>query len=289
MTPEMLAEKVNVLFSLPDVALRINELLELDETTNQDLEEVILFDPALTAKLLKIVNSAYFGFPGKIDSIARAIGMIGQKELRNLVVATTVADSFKGIPEHLIDMDTFWYHSVTSGILARMLAKSCRRLDQERFFIAGLLHSVGKLVFFTEYPEQSSLILSLKDQGQEAMTNKERETFGFTFAELGAELLKQWRLPASIWAMIYSQLDPFNAIDSVDDACILHVAALIADQIEPCSKQELDFQEPELDYDSQAFKYLQLEESVVTPLIQESSFQAFEILSFIRPEASVIF
>nr|WP_305909148.1 HDOD domain-containing protein [Methylomarinum sp. Ch1-1]MDP4522037.1 HDOD domain-containing protein [Methylomarinum sp. Ch1-1] len=152
MTSKMLAEKVNTLFSLPDVALRVNELLNEDTCNNADLVAVIQHDPALTAKLLKIVNSAYFGFSGKIDTISRAVTMIGQKSLRNLVVATTVTESFKGIPEHLVDMNTFWYHSVTSGVLARLLAKLCHRQDCERFFIAGLLHSIGKLVFLAFIP-----------------------------------------------------------------------------------------------------------------------------------------
>ncbi|WP_031433102.1 HDOD domain-containing protein [Methylomarinum vadi] len=289
MTPKILAEKVNSLFSLPDVALRINELLADTKSSNSDLEEVILHDPALTARLLKIVNSSYYGFPSKISTISRAITMLGTKELRNLVMATTVADSFTDIPEHLVDMNTFWYHSVTSAILARLLAKQRNHLDHERFFIAGLLHSIGKLVFFTEYPQQSALILSLKEQGADAMTAKEKETFGFTHTDLGAELLKQWKLPETIWRMVGSQLDPLHAEEGVEDACILHVAAVIADRIEPCAKQDLDFQEPELDYASPVFKYLQVREQDIQPLIQEAVFQAFDILSYIRPEASVIF
>ncbi len=289
MTPEKLVEKVNTLFSLPDVALRINELLAEEDSSIVDLEEVILHDPALSAKLLKIVNSAYYGFPTRIDTVSRAITMIGRQELRNLVLATSVTDGFTGIPQHLVDMNTFWYHSVTSAILARLLAKHLSHLDHERFFIAGLLHSIGKLVFFTEYPQQSALILSLKDAGADAMTAKEKETFGFTYAELGAELLKQWKLPETIWRMIEHQLQPLQAGDSKEDACILHVAACIADRIEPCAKQDLDFQKADLDYDSPVVNYLQLDEQDMRPLIQEAVFQAFDILCLIRPEASVIF
>lgn len=289
MTPQMLAEKVNSLFSLPDVALRINELLNEDNTTNADFDEVILHDPALTAKLLKLVNSAFFGFPGNIDTISRAVLMIGQDELRNLVLAITVTDSFKGIPEHLVDMDTFWYHSVTSGILARLLAQKCKRQDYERFFIAGLLHSIGKLIIFSEYPQQASQILSLKNQGQEAMIKAERETFGFTYAELGAELLKRWKLPANIWGVINCQLEPLQAMHSIEDTCILHIAAKIADSIEPCAKMEFEFEGPELDYNFPAYQHMQLQAEEVRPLIQEASCEAFEILSIIRPEAAMIF
>lgn len=289
MTPQMLAEKANTLFSLPDVALRINELLNEDDTSNADLEEVILYDPALTAQLLKLVNSAFFGFPGKIDTISRAVSMIGHNELRNLVLVSAVTDSFKGIPEHLVDMSTFWYHSITSGVLARLLAQQYKRQNHERFFIAGLLHSIGKLIFFIEYPQQSAQILSLKNQGQDAMIKAEQETFGFTYAELGAEFLKQWKLPDSIWEMINSLLEPLQAEHSIEDACILHIAANIADSIEPCAKIDIEFADPELDYNLPAYQHMQLQAEDVMPLIQEASYQAFEILGIIRPEATMIF
>lgn len=289
MTPQMLAEKVNVLFSLPDIVLQINDLMEQEETTNADLEEVIQHDPALVAKLLKIVNSAYFSFPAKIDSISRAIALIGRQELRNMVFASAVANTFRGIPEHLVDMNTFWFHSVTSGAIARILAKKCHRHNRERFFIAGLLRSIGKLILFMEYPQKSKLILSLKEHGQEAMTMMEQETFGFTYAQLGAELLKRWRLPETIWSLIEHQLDPMNAKDSVGDVCILHVAMTISDALEPCSKRESDLIEPALDCHAPPFEYLNLQEQDVNFLIQEASMQSMEILSLIRPEAAVIF
>jgi HD-like signal output (HDOD) protein len=289
MTPKMLAEKVRALITLPDVVLRVNELLNKDDTTNAELVELILNDPALTAQLLKLVNTTFYGFPNKIDSISRAVSMIGQKELRNMVLTTTVTNSFEGIPEDLVDMDTFWYHSITSGVLARLLAHKFHRQDYERLFIAGLLHSVGKLIFFIEYPQQSSQILSLKDQGQEAIDKIERKAFGFNYAELGAELLKEWKLPENIWELIDCQLDPLHAKHYIEDVCILNIAAHIADSIEPCSKRDIEFEDPELDYNMPAFVYMQLQAKDIMPLIEEASYQAFEILSIIRPEATVIF
>jgi HD-like signal output (HDOD) protein len=289
MTPELLAEKVTDLFSLPDIVLQLNELMQDEKTTNADLEEVMALDPSMATKLLKIVNSAYFGFPGKIDSLARAISMIGRQELRSLVMAAAATDSFTGIPEHLVDMDVFWYHSITSGVLARLLAGHCKRLDRERFFLAGLLHGIGKLMLFAEYPQQSSLILSLKDQGVMVMTAKEKETFGFTYVEAGAALLKKWKLPQTIWLMIQHQQDPLAAPEFVDDASILHVAVAVADRIEPCAKVDIGFPEPELDYNDPAFEYLQLKEADVSPLIQEAGLQVFDLLGFIRPGATVIF
>ena len=289
MTPELLAEKATDLLSLPEIVVRFNELLEDPNSNNADLEEVILLDPSLTSKLLKIVNSSYFGFPGKVDTVSRAIRMIGYKELKNLVMTAVIADSFRGIPEHLIDMDIFWFHSVTSGVLAKLLAIRCNRLDSEHFFLSGLLHGIGKLLMFAEYPEKSAQILSLKDQGQEAMTMQEKQVFGFTHAQVGAELLKQWQLPETIWSLIENQLQPLTAPKQVDEACILNSAIKIADRIEPCAYVEINFQDLNIDYNDPVFRHLQLTEKEVAPLIQESNMQALEIMSFIRPEATFIF
>ena len=289
LTPEQLAEQVNSLFSLPDIALRINELLNQKSTTNQDLEEIIQNDPALTTQLLRLVNSSYYGFPQEIDSLARAISIIGQKELRLLVMATKVVETFKGISEDLVDMNTFWYHSVTSAVIARLLARHYHQANAERFFIAGLLHSIGKLMFFTQYPEQSAHILSLKDQSTQSQIQAEINFFGFSYAEAGAALLEKWGLPQSIWAMIGSHLHPAQSEHSVEEACLLAIAADIANNIEPCAKTDLDFEEPELDFTQPAYQYMQLQADTASEVIQEAVFESFEILSIIRPEATQIY
>ncbi len=289
MVPKSLIEKVGSLYTLPDVALRVNELLSSDQASNDQLEEIILHDPALTAQLLKLVNSAYYGFPGKVDTVSRAISMIGRQELRNLVIATSVASTFQDIPEDLVDMETFWYHSITCGVLARLLAEQCKRKERERFFIAGLLNSIGKLILFSQFPEKAGEALSFKDQGEDAVTQAEQRIFGFTYAELGAELLKEWKLPSSIWQLVAAQTDPMNADDNLQDTCILHVAAKIAASIEPCSVKTYDFEDFNPTYLPEAWQALGLSDESIKPLTLDASLQAFEILGIIRPGATLIF
>ena len=122
MDPRAVVAKVHSIFSLPEVVVRINELIDSNAATNVEIEQVILNDPALTAKLLKFANSSYFGFSGKIDKVLRAISIIGHKELRNLVIASSVTTTFKNIPPNLLNMDLFWKNSVTCGVVARLLS-----------------------------------------------------------------------------------------------------------------------------------------------------------------------
>lgn len=289
MVPKSLIEKVGSLYTLPDVALRVNELLSSDQASNDQLEEIIVHDPALTAQLLKLVNSAYYGFPGKVDTVSRAISMIGRQELRNIVIATSVASTFQDIPEDLVDMETFWYHSITCGVLARQLAEQCKRKERERFFIAGLLTSIGKLILFSQFPEKTGEALSFKDQGEDKVTQAEQRIFGFTYAELGAELLKEWKLPSSIWQLVAAQTDPMNAADNLLDTCILHVAAKIAANIEPCSVKTYDFEDFNPTYLPEAWEKLGLSDESIKPLTVDASLQAFDILGIIRPGATLIF
>ncbi|MEK7792687.1 MAG: HDOD domain-containing protein [Pseudomonadota bacterium] len=289
MDARVIAANANSLYSLPEVALRINELINAGDATNAELEEVILHDPTLTAKVLKIVNSSYFGFSQKIETVSRAIVLIGQKELRNLAIATSVASTFKGISPKLVNMEVFWYHSVTCGVITRLIAAHLNRKEQERFFIAGLLHGIGKLIFFSQFPRESERILRLENQSDEVVTEAEQEIFGFTYAELGAELLKQWQLPDNIWRMIAFQLDPFNDSSYKEDTCILHVAANIANCIEPCAIKAVNLDEIKPTYKIEAWNQLDLNPEITQTIMGETGLQIFEVLAIIKPEAVMIY
>ena len=186
MDPCTIAENVRAVFSLPDIALRINELISAGDSSNAELEQVILNDPAITAKILRFANSAYFGFSREIDTVSRAITLTGHKELRNLVFATSVISTFDDISSDLVDMESFWYHSIASGVIARLFAVHKKKEGLERFFIAGLLHAIGNLILFSQFPKESAEILRCKDQGNYANTNSEYEIFGFTHIITGA-------------------------------------------------------------------------------------------------------
>lgn len=280
MDPCTIVTNVRSIFSLPDVVIRINDLIDFGDVSNTELEQLILSDPALTAKLLKFANSAYFGFSGKVETVLKAIAIIGHKELRNLVIATSVTSTFKGIPSDLIDMDTFWNHSVTCGVTARLLATSVD--SRERFFIAGLLHGVGRLILFSQYPKESAKILSYLSQGEDAAIHEERKIFGFTHAQLGAELLKQWKLPPNIWKMVEYQFEPMQNAQYQYDASTLCAAVNIANYIHPCTNQRIDIEETIPDRAFKAWNFLGLSAEIVESVITVAKLQVIEVFNAIR-------
>ena len=163
------------------------------------------------------------------------------------------------------------------------------RKEKERFFIAGLLHAIGKFVLLTQYPNESTEVLRLSGLGEDAVIAAEREIFGFTHAELGAELLKQWQLPESIWQPVKFQFDPLNRDASKMDASILHVAIRMACNIEPISLQNQNYAEMKPKYNIEAWKQLGLNTDIIYPTVAETSLQILDILIMIKPEVVTIY
>ena len=278
--PRTIVNNVRSIFSLPDVVIRINELIDSGEATNTELERAISSDPALTAKLLRFANSSYFGFSGKIENVLKAITIVGQKELRNLVLASSVTSTFKDIPPDLVDMDIFWNHSITCGVTARLLSSSVD--SRERFFTAGLLHGVGRLILFNQYPKESAKVLSCMSQGEDAVIQAERKIFGFTHAQLGAELLKQWKLPLNICKMVEYQFNPMQEKEFQYDACTLCAAVNIANYVQPCTNQRINQEEAISDRALQAWSFLGLSAEIVESVMTVARLQVIEVFNAIR-------
>lgn len=235
-TPAKLAEslvaEVGGLVSPPDICLRVAELVQAEDTSADQIGEIIVRDPNLTARLLRLVNSAHYGLRGRVDTVTRAITMIGLRELYHLVLAVSAVKSFSSIPNTLVNMDTFWRHSIFAGLIARSLARSARVLHPERLFITGLLHDIGSLVLYFRLHELSHELLVQADGDEEVLYRAEIESLGFSHADLGSLLLRQWGLPEPMQEAVRLHHDPLAAPNSTVDAALLHVANLLANRSE---------------------------------------------------------
>ncbi|RPI41095.1 MAG: HDOD domain-containing protein [Betaproteobacteria bacterium] len=194
---DALIDDVEELLSLPDAAIRLNTLLTDPDATTAQIAEVVSLDPALAARVLRAVNSAYFGLRSRVDTISKAITMIGTSELHSLVLATSAAQAFKNISCKLIDMETFWQHSVRAALAARGFSESCLSRHRERVFLAALMHDIGKLVLYHQLPAESGRVLEAVNAG-EVQEEVELSVLGYTHADVGAALLERWNLPASL-------------------------------------------------------------------------------------------
>ena len=185
-----LVRDVAALASLPGACHRVMQIADDQRASAREMAEVIELDPGLCARLLRLVNSPYYGLPRQVESVAHAVQIIGTNALRNLALATGAVSAFKGIPTALVDMQSFWGASVHCGLLARALARIARHQQPERLFTAGLLHAVGQLVMYHQDPVRSRLVLDQIKLDPQIRPAIEQQVFGFTYYEVGAALLE---------------------------------------------------------------------------------------------------
>ncbi|MCP4219622.1 MAG: HDOD domain-containing protein [bacterium] len=227
--PEDVNERIeNVkLPSLPAIVMRINEAIKHPKCTATRIADIISKDSSLSARLLKMVNSSFYSFPKEITSIARAVTIIGTRQLSVLAVGSVVVSTFKNIPAEIMDMESFWKHSIACGLIARILSSYKKNTNTENYFLAGLLHDIGRLVIFRSFPEYGAKIFQRATREPELLGDLEEELLGINHARLGGLLIKEWKLSP---VFEYSCQYHHNPLDSHDSAMasIIHVANIIA-------------------------------------------------------------
>jgi HD-like signal output (HDOD) protein len=226
--PRDLVKAAGSISSLPMIFSRINDAVNNPRSSIADIGRIISEDPGLTARLLRIVNSAFYSFPSKIDTISRAVTIVGTQQLRDLALATSVMKVFKGIPEDLMNMEAFWRHSIGCGITARVLASHRREANLERYFVTGMLHDIGRLLLFMNLPKQARAALVRCQGSGELLYQVEYEEIGFDHATVGSALLQAWNLPASLEEVVAFHHAPQKALRYPIEAAIVHVADIIA-------------------------------------------------------------
>lgn len=227
------------LVSLPDLVHRINLKVEDPDSSAIEIGQLIGEDPALTARLLKVVNSPMFGFPSRIDTISMAITILGTRQLRDLVLATAVVSQFHSLTSEVVDMETFWCHSVATAVAAKTVGTHLKENNSERFFVAGLLHDIGKLVMYVTHPDASRQVIELAEEKAINKSTVEKTVFGFTHAAVGGELLSHWQLPESLVESTRYHHHPIRATRFATETAVVHIADTIANNIQsPISKDD---------------------------------------------------
>ena len=221
---------VTKLVTLPEICLKVTTMVEDPDCDIEDIGKVISQDTSLTIKILKICNSAMYGLNSEVDTVSRAITFLGTRQIRDLVLATSAVDTFKGISNNLITMEDFWYHSILCGLAANELAKVCGLRNGDGLFVAGLLHDMGQLVLFNRQPElsQKAILMCMEGSEEYEMHEAEQELMGFSHMEVGVKLAEQWKLPVYIQYCIGYHHAPENSPDFKQVVSIIHIANTIA-------------------------------------------------------------
>ena len=220
--------KGNIALPSPVIVFdKIIEAIENPETTPHSLAEIISKDASLCARLLHLVNGPGSRFLGQIDSISRAVSLLGTDKLASLLLGGSVASQFGNISEKLLNMDAFWRHSIRCGLFARALAAQLKLPGKEVCFVGGLLHDIGRLVLLDKLPEQYAQVIDTARKEKLPMSRAEKKMLKTDHGFVGKQLAIRWRLPAKIRWMIGGHHSLYSSFYA-KEACVVHVADILA-------------------------------------------------------------
>lgn len=220
---EKLVRDSSELVSLPEIYLKIRQLMDDLDSGLDDFAQVVNTDPALAATVLKVVNSAYYGLSGQVTEISRALNLIGIGQLHDLVLTVSAVGSLD-LSNDIEALRVFWKRSIYCGVLSKLLGEHCDLDDAETLFIVGLLHEIGRLLLFIQYPEESRQAVHVAQTNNQPLTDIERKMFGADFATIGQILMAEWKLPHKIQSITGSQLEPGNATEYIFESNIVNIA-----------------------------------------------------------------
>ncbi len=276
-----LVQSCTSIFTLPEMHAQVRDVVEDSNSTVEDLANVLKLDPAISVRLLRIANSPQYGAPKQIDTITRAIKLIGRQAVKDLVTATTVGRSFSGMPVDLMDALKFWRKSVLCALVAEKIATSCGIDDCERFYVEGLLRDIGHFVLYHTVPQRAQSALIEAGYLEASLAEVEQSNIGCDFAEVGAELMWSWGMPVQLEQAVRCQLSPKDAGEFALHASIVHLAGVVVDneELEPNKRRAV------LPFHPFAISTTRFATDNLPTLLTEAHLQLQRILSLIYPQA----
>lgn len=226
---DKIIENVDKLPSLPTSVGKVIEVANNIKSSPNDLSNVIKVDPVLTAKVLKLINSAYFSMPDQITNLNRAIILLGVNTIKNLAISTAVVGQFSKTRHERFDVDKYWKHCMATAVLAKKFAEhlNVEKRFREEYFIAGLLHDIGEVVIVELFPDKIGPIQDRVQAGA-GLEEAEREILGATHSEIGAALARHWKISDALLAVIEEHHDPNIAGDHAQLVLAVYVANIAA-------------------------------------------------------------
>ncbi|MEN6351797.1 MAG: HDOD domain-containing protein [Syntrophomonas sp.] len=222
---ESIVEAVNDLPALPHIAVRVMELSENPDSTAEDISKVLNQDQGMTARVLRLANSAYYGFPRRISTITDAIVFLGFKTIRSIVLAVSVSDILNQEMEgYALEYGELWKHSQCSAMAARLIAKKAKFGIVDLAYTAALLHDIGKVILNNFIKDAYHEVVDKIDEDNSSFIEAENQVLGFNHAVVGSRVAEKWNLPPELVEAIALHHDPGKAEINKRLTAIVHLA-----------------------------------------------------------------
>ncbi|MDJ0874313.1 MAG: GGDEF domain-containing protein [Desulfobacterales bacterium] len=233
---ETVLNKSKKLPTLPGIAMKILEAVQKERPDLQEIAEVLSTDPPLSAEVLKLINSPFFGLTRKVTSVFHAVSMLGMNVVKNMALSFALVKNFSNNGQGDFDYPRFWKYSLTTAIAARMIAEKVAAETAEDAFFLGLLHDMGLLALARCLPDQYQLVVQEAEAGNCSNHQAESQILGFDHMAIGRHLVRSWGLPSKFWQPIGCHHCP-ERLSAVEDETVtltqvLNLATVYADMFQ---------------------------------------------------------
>lgn len=269
------------LVPLPQAYIRIREIVEDPGASLRAISEVVTSDPALTARVLRLANSAYLALVSRIDTIDHAVRILGLSQVHDIALATSAVGSMSRLKTDLFDIYDFWRTSVYTAVCARHLAAECGIQSPQRMFIAGLMHNIGNLIIAHELPQAYRDCSQMARESGQPYHVMQRRVLGFDYADVGAEMMRQWNLPQALVQPVALHTHAIAELSGSEQslAAVLHVAAVTA----RAAAWESAESEPVPDYDPTAIAMTDVNDEAIAELMEKVAGEVSEFIAILMP------
>ncbi len=260
--------------ALPNAVMKVLDETEKNEPSAARVEAIVTTDQAIVARLLKVVNSAYYGLPGQVVTVGQAITILGLQQVRNLVLGLAAFGAFaSNSPKQAEFLRTCWLHGLATAGSAGQLGREAGlgAKAQDLCFVGGLMHDLGKLFLYTQLPQPYAEAMSRAKKSGTTIEEIEGRFFGMTHAEIGRMLVERWNFPEALCALIGSHEGPFDGSENPAVLCV---------NVGDCFTKDL-YGDPELFHrvpDPVALTELNLSEGRAIEIVEVAKVRAVEAL-----------
>ncbi len=214
--------------SLPETVISILNVLNNPESSAGELSEALKRDQSITSRVLKLVNSAFYGFPRKIDTLSKAVTILGYTSIQNIILATTLFHTFSEVsPGQALNRKKFWKHALGCGVFAQTISLELGMEDKDEVFLAGLLHDIGKIILDAFLHDEYIHVAKLAKDKNLLLVEAEKEALGATHADFGFWLAENWNLPYNLTAAIAHHHNPTVSKKYFTITSLVHIGDIV--------------------------------------------------------------